>query len=87
MVEYGIGPREDGESEMRYAKRASAFCREHITGIGKAPGMSKAWAERIVDRYADGEPMADISLRWACQILRVNLEELQRAVRGQRRAA
>lgn len=87
MDNHGIGPREDGESEMRYAKRASAFCREHIANIGKVAGKSKDWAERIVDRYVDGEPMADISLRWACEVLRVDLEQLRRTVQRQRRAA
>lgn len=87
LTGFGVGPREEGESAMAYAKRASAFCKERMTSIGKPAKVSSEWARRILDRYADGEPMADISLRWACDVLRLNLEDVQRTVQRQRRAA
>lgn len=79
---YGIEP-EPGESVRAFAKRCMAYMAEHSKGVDR---VSKEWARRILDRFADGDPLiTELSLRYACESLGVDIETIRRSVT--RRAA
>lgn len=48
------------------------FCAKAVTSQ-----RSTDWATRILDRYADGEQLPDISLRMACEALAVSVDEIR----------
>lgn len=80
---YGIGHRQHGESSKQYAARALEFCQEAMPTIG-AQRKSTDWATQILDRYADGEAMPDLSVRWACEVAGVDEQALRATVRASR---
>jgi hypothetical protein len=61
-----------------YATKARAWLKGKVGEIGNAPaGRNREWARKILDRWADGEPMPDIAVRSACDALGVDLESLK----------
>ena len=72
---YGL-PMRTGERD--YAVRARGWLKGKVGEIGNAPaGRNREWARKILDRWADGEPMPDIAVRSACDALGVDLESLK----------
>ena len=63
---HGVGPRVAGETRQEYVQRCMAWIRQRIEGVGKRPA-GREWAQRLLDRYADGEALPDLSVRWACE--------------------
>lgn len=73
--------RAEGEARTAYVGRLRAFVRRAVSEIGAGPkAASNAWARRILDRYADREPIADIALRAACDVLKMDVEAVRASV-------
>ncbi len=55
-----------------------AYLRKILPEIGATKvERSRDWAHRILDRYVDGEPVPDVSLRFACEATGRTVEEVR----------
>lgn len=79
---HGITERQPGESSRAYQQRAMAYVRAHIAGIGAArQGRQREWAQRILDRFADGDPgISDYAYRSACEALGFDPQQVRESV-------
>ena len=65
-------------------REALRLIRDLVAAKVTKPDDSRAWSRRILDRYADGEPVVDIALRGACEVLKVDVEAVRASVRKSR---
>lgn len=77
---YGIRPESD---EINFADRARAYLREQMAQFAQQATnrRSKDWATRILERWTSGETMPEISVRFACEALGMEYDEVKESRR------
>lgn len=73
MPRDGLWKRND-ETSRQFAARCVEFVKAHPMGQNGG-----AWAERVLDRYADGERVPSIALEMACEALGKDAAEVRRS--------
>ena len=77
---YGIRPEPD---EINFADRARAYLREQMAQFAQQATnrRSKDWATRILERWTGGDAMPEISVRFACEALGMEYDEVKESRR------
>jgi len=86
MSGYGLR-RERDERAQDHVRRCVEYVRQQSVSVAASQAGSRAWARRILDRYADGESLPDISLRYACAVLGMDQADVVTTVVAARRAS
>lgn len=76
LAGYGL-TKEPGESSEAFAKRCIAYCKQMLAGMLDPGRINRDWAHKILDRYADGEDVPQISLQYACDALHKNINDIR----------
>lgn len=63
-------------------RRALALIREMLAKKVASPDDPKAWARKILDRYADGEQLPHTSFMFACEALHMDPEAVKASRKG-----
>lgn len=83
MAKFGLGPRRDDEGRREYARRCSDWIQQRLDTVGQRQG-GREWATAVLDRYADGDAVPDISVRWACEVTGQDETAIREMVRADR---
>lgn len=80
---YGVEPKRKDESSEEFVARCRAYIAQTLAKMAEPKqGPQREWARRILDRYADGEQLPDVSIRFACEALGMDEAKVRKTRRG-----
>lgn len=81
-MRHGVTPRRKDESMEEFVARCNAYLSKTLAKMAEPKqGVQRDWARRILDRFADGEQLSDISIRVACEALGMDEAKVRQARR------